>query len=395
MPLQARHPGSSTTKALLGTVLLKLDRRPEALDHLSAAVTSDEPAHWLTLAAAVGKDTAVECYALRRHFLRTPPVPDEDPWPRYIAVAMEHHDLRQTVRIIRHWYGRAEADAVLRRVLCESAIYLLSQLKTEALALRATALMQTSSEFLPGWEDAFDNSASLSAELVAAERRFARPAAVMSDGRPPSHSPARSTDFPSGRIVSFGNQRFGFIIAPAGDHYYFRIDNIEDKDLRDALLDGRWRTLGSVEFELLPRIRGHKYDRAIRIRPLLEGDSLVQRARRLLQSGQPAQAMHEVRRALDADPTDEAALGLEQEVKEGIRKGLGSRAGLPKGDGLYARAKRAQLVDLNLGVAEKLLKQAVFTGDNADSAVKNLASLLNQQGRVDEAISLLEDSSKG
>ena len=393
MPLQARHPGSATTRVLLGAVLLKLNRRPEALDHLSvAAVMSDEPAHWLTLAAA-GEDTAVECYALRRHFLRTPPVPDEDPWPRYIAVAMEHHDLRRTARIVRHWYGRAEADAALRRVLCESTIYLLSHLETEALALRATALMQTSSELLPGWEDAFDNGASLSAELVAAERRFARPAAATPDGRLPPHSPARSTDFPSGRIVSFGNQRFGFINAPAGDHYYFRIDDIEDEDLRDALLDGRWRTLGFVEFELLPRIRGHKYDRAIRIRPLLDGDSLVRRARRLLQSGQPTQAMHEVRRALDADPTDEAALGLEREVKESIGKGLGSRAGLPKGDGLYARAKRAQLVDLDLGAAEKLLKQAALTGDNAESAVKDLASLLNQQGRVDEAISLLEDSS--
>ena len=399
IPLEARHPGSATTRALLGTVLLKLNRRSEALDHLSAAaVVSDEPAHWLTLAAAAGEDTAVECYALRRHFLRTPLAPDEDQWPRYIAVAMEHHDLRQTARIIRHWYGRADADAALRRVLCESAIYLLSHLETEALALRATALMQTSSELLPGWEDAFDNSASLSAELVAAEGRFARPAAVMPDGRSPPHSPARSTDFPSGRIVSFGNQRFGFINAPAGDHYYFRIGDIEDGDLRDALLDGRWRTFGSVEFELLPPILGHKYERAIRIRPLLDGDSLVRRARRLLQSGQPAQAMHEVRRALGADPADEVALGLEREVKESIRKGLRSGAGLPKGvpkgDGLYARAKRAQLVDLDLDAAEKLLKQAALTGDNADSAVKDLASLFNQQGRVDEAISLLEDSSK-
>ena len=395
MPLEARHQGSATTRALLGTVLLKLNRGSEALDHLSAAaIMSDEPAHWLALAAAAGEGTAVECYALRRHFLQTPPVPDDDPWPRYIALAMEHHDLRQAARIIRHWHGRAEADAALRRVLCESVIYLLSHLETEALALRATALMQTSSELLPGWEDEFDGSASLSAELVAAERRFARPPAATRDRSSLPRSPARSTDIPSGRIVSFGNQRFGFINAPAGDNFYFRIGDIEDRDLRDALLDGRWRTLGSVEFELLPRIRGHKYDRAIRIRPLLDGDSLVRRVRRLLQSGQPAQAMHEVRRALGADPTDKAALSLEPEVKKRIRKGLRSGAGLPKGDGLYARAKRAQLVDLDLGAAEKLLKQAALTGDNAESAVKDLASLLNQQGRVDEAIALLEDSSK-
>ena len=395
MPLQARHPGSATTRALLGTVLLKVNRRSEAFDCLSAAaIMSDEPAHWLTLAAAAGEDTAVECYALRRHFLRTPPVPDEDPWPRYVAVAMEHHDLRQTARIIHHWHGRTEADVALCRLLRESVIYLLSHLETEALALRATALVQTSSKLPPGWEDAFNDTASPSAELFAAERRFDRPPPPTPDRESPPHSPARNTDVPSGRIVSFGNQRFGFINDPAGDHYYFRIGDIEDGDLRDALLDGRWRTFGSVEFDLLPRIRGHKYERAIRIRPVLGGDSLVRRARELLQSGQPAQAMHEVRRALGADPSDEAALSLEREVKESIRKGFRSGAGLPKGDGPYARAKRTQLVDLDLGAAEKLLKEAALKGDNAESAVKDLASLLNQQGRVDEAISLLEDSSR-
>ena len=114
----------------------------------------------------------------------------------------------------------------------------------------------------------------------------------------------------------------------------------------------------------------------------------------MLRAGQPAQAMHEVRRALGADPTDEAALRLEREVKENIRKGLHSGAGLPRGDGPYARARRAQLVDLDLETAEKLFKEAIRTGDNAESAEKDLASLLNQQGHVDEAIALLEDSSK-
>ena len=397
MPLEARHPGSATTRALLGTVLLKLNRRSEALDHLSAAaVMSDEPAHWLALAAAAGEDTAVECYVLRRHFLRAPPAYlMQIRGPDIIAVAMKHHDLRQTARIIRHWHGQAEADAALRRGLCESVIYLLSQLEAEALALRATALMRTSSELPPGWEDAFDDSASPSAELVAAERRFDRPPTPTPDrGSPPHFARRKSPMCRSGRIVSFGNLRFGFINAPAGDHYYFRIGDIEDEDLRDALLDGRWRTFGSVEFELLPRVGGHKYERAIRIQPLLDGDSLLRRARRLLQSGQPAQAMHEVRRALGADPTDEAALRLEREVKENIRKGLRSGAGLPKGKGPYARAKRAQLVDLDLDAAEKLLRQAIRTRDNTESATKDLASLLNEQGRVDEAIALLEDSSR-
>ena len=391
-PLQTRQPDFVATRSLLGRVLLKLNRQTDAIEHLSAAAAlSDAPAHWLALAAAAGENTALQCYALRRHFRLTPPSRADDPWFRYLAVAIEHHDLRDTAHIIRHWHGQPQTDPGARRVLCHSVIYLLSRVDAETPAMRgAAALASGTAELPPDWVEEFTNGASSSDALLAAERRFVRPPAPTPTAARPVRPPDENNGSSTGRIVSFGNQRFGFIDA-SGSTHYFRIDDVADERLHDALLDGSWRTFGAVEFDLLPS-PGHKYDRARNILPLQDSASLLQRARHLLVIGQPPQAMALVRRVLAADPNDEAAVRLEQEVKNAIRKGLRDGTGLPKGNGPYARAKRAQIVDLDLDEAEKLLEQAIRKRDKPESAIKDLASLLNQQGRGNEAIALLENS---
>ena len=395
-PLQSRYPGSATTRALLGRVLLKLNRQSDALEHLSAAAAlSDAPEQWLALAAAACENSALQCYALRRYFRLAPPTRGEDPWFRYLAVALEHCDLRNAAQIIRHWQEELETATEVRRLLSESVIYLLSRLEADALAMRAAnTLVRSSANLSPDWEEALVNGAPCSDELLATEERFVRPTVPTPAAAAGPVSPLYANDgTPSGRIASFGNQRFGFIDAHSGGTHYFRIDDVADERLRDALLDGSWRTFGAVEFQLLPSY-GHKYDRATDVLPLQNSDSLLERARHLLTIGQAPKAMPLVRRLLAADPNDPAACQLEREIKEEIRKGLRDGTGLPKGKGPYARAKRAQLVDLDLQKAEELLNQAIQQKDKPESAVKDLASLLNQLGRVNEAITLLENNSK-
>lgn len=71
-------------------------------------------------------------------------------------------------------------------------------------------------------------------------------------------------------------------------------------------------------------------------------------------------------------------------------KPLGS-ASLPRGGGFYQRAKRAELEEKNFAAAEEYFRQAIQRGeDRAESAVKDLASLLNRLNRFDEAIQELE-----
>ncbi len=425
-PLAKNYPDSAATRSLLGRVLLRLNRQPDATEHLAAAAAlSAAPEHWLALASAAGKDTATVCYSLRRYFGLTPPCDAEEAWFRYLAAA-NPIDLTGVAQVIHHWsVDKPKEDSDPDLLLSESLIHLLLSSGSPSLARDAAANLVHSAGRLPaGWHDALDRSAAPSEELRAVELRFTpseRTASPTQPLRPDAGSPERAAasatpeqirdirrkfkglpvrpdggdDGRHGRISSFGNQRFGFIREHGGDTvFFFRIDDVTDNVLQDALLDGRWRTSGEVEVEFnVHPSPGHKYDHAIGVVPIQNRESLLQRARAHLNTHQHAQARACVRRVLRADPTDETALNLEEKIRQNIRKQLSKGTGLPRDNGPYARAKRAQLVDQDPEEAERLLKQAIKEeGEKKGSAIKDLASLLQQHGRAQEAISLLEDA---
>ena len=63
---------------------------------------------------------------------------------------------------------------------------------------------------------------------------------------------------------------------------------------------------------------------------------------------------------------------------------------LPQGDTAYAKAKRAEYLERDLDKAENLYRRAIFLGERAPSAAKDLAGVLHQQGKTEEACSFLE-----
>ena len=395
-PLKVSHPRSPAIRALLGCMLLKLkQRRLDAIDHLAAAAQlSNAPSRWLALAAAAQHDSALQCYALRSHFSLISPVREMDSWYRYIGAAIEQNDLSMAGQLIRKWHKQPSTDPEVRCLLTESVIFVLSRLETDGVAMDVAPVLPKDPERLPpSWEDQFSKSASPSSALVAVERQFDRDQVEAELSAAQEHAPETTNGTPTGRIAFFGDQRFGFISTPSDSQFYFRISDVADQELRDALLDGTWRQFGPVEFEIHSS-RGHQYDRAKNVLPFQDQESLLRRAQHFLSDGQFSQAMGLIRRVLAADSCNKTAIRLEREVKDRIRKGLTYGIGLPKGHGAYARAKRAQLVDLDLVKAEELFKRAIEQNDRKESAVKDLASLFSQQGRVDEAIVLLEDSSK-
>jgi RNA recognition motif-containing protein len=67
---------------------------------------------------------------------------------------------------------------------------------------------------------------------------------------------------------------------------------------------------------------------------------------------------------------------------------------IPKDNKLYAQAKRAEYQHKNLKKAEILYKKAIKFNDRKLSAIKDLASLMNQQGKTEEAIILLKNNEK-
>ena len=414
-PLAQTHPESAPTRSLLGRVLLKLSRQSEAVEHLAAAAAlSEAPDHWLALAAATADDTATECYALRRYFGLTAPTDAKEAWFRYLAAA-NPIDLTGACQLIDRWSSEASGEtADPDHLLSESLVHLLLSSGSRELAQQAAANLVHDSARLPErWKEALDEATAPSDELRATERRLARPPTPTRSPprpvRPPDTSSENAVTPPTpdqiqalhrrfrhgredvrhGRIKSFGNQRFGFIQVDAGPTVFFRLQDVSDEGLRDELLDGQWSLSGEVEFAIYPS-PGHKYGHATSI-VRTSRDSLLHRARTHLETGQLAQAMGCVRRALQADPADDTARLLEAEIRQDIQKQLRRGTGLPRGNGPYARAKRAQLVNQDPDKAEQLLRQAIRTHDKKESAIKDLASLLQQHGRTKEAITLLTE----
>lgn len=62
---------------------------------------------------------------------------------------------------------------------------------------------------------------------------------------------------------------------------------------------------------------------------------------------------------------------------------------LPKGNSYYAQAKRAEYIRKDIPLAKSLLQRAIATGDRAESAIKDLASIHHQEGLTSVACSLL------
>jgi Flp pilus assembly protein TadD len=62
---------------------------------------------------------------------------------------------------------------------------------------------------------------------------------------------------------------------------------------------------------------------------------------------------------------------------------------LPTGDTAYAKAKRAEYLERDLDKAEGLYRKAIFLGERAPSAAKDLAGVLHQKGKTEEACQFL------
>ena len=63
---------------------------------------------------------------------------------------------------------------------------------------------------------------------------------------------------------------------------------------------------------------------------------------------------------------------------------------IPKGDSPYAMAKKSEYIEKDLSKAEYFYKLAIKQGDRPESAIKDLAGVIHQQGKTLEAIEILK-----
>lgn len=153
-----------------------------------------------------------------------------------------------------------------------------------------------------------------------------------------------------GNISAFYSERlYGFIVSTSNVTYYFHHRDVIDQYLRDELYKNI--TGQNIQFSNTPRISGHRYAQAIKI-CLIETVS----------------------------HTSEVTLPLKRY----------STGPLPSKDSIYSRAKLAEQAK-DFGQAAKLLQQVIENnGEYSNSAIKDLAALLNRQEQPQEAINLLD-----
>ncbi|WP_131796146.1 tetratricopeptide repeat protein, partial [Candidatus Protofrankia datiscae] len=113
---------------------------------------------------------------------------------------------------------------------------------------------------------------------------------------------------------------------------------------------------------------------------------LQEQASELARNGQHGQAINLIRRAIDLDPGNVTAKRLEEEWVAESR-----RSAVPVGNTPFALAERAKLLHRDYTAAERFYRQAIDADNRAESAAKNLASLLHQLRRSDEALIVLRD----
>ncbi len=176
---------------------------------------------------------------------------------------------------------------------------------------------------------------------------------------------------------------YGFLRDQDGQEYFFHSSAVIDADLLPKLKNLFFEQEIPVTFELAQGPKGDTI--AVSISAFRTVDETFKLALRYANEGEYHNAIRQIKKVLAAEPENPKAQALHEKWREYARV-----AGVPKGKNPYARAKQLQLIEKDPQHAEELFRLAIKKNDNKESAVKDLAQLLDQLGRTEEAIELLK-----
>lgn len=375
--LADQFPHSASIKRHLAYFYHLLGNYQESLNlYQAAAISSNNAWDWYNLAikALASEQDSLACYALGRFFQIIPNIEALSVWYVYIGLVRKFSDY-QTIRDIVQKRA-ASASEKESQLLLETGIYLL--LATGDKAFATDIIQRWIKGDVPQGlvSDAFARLQGQPNEtyqkLISefAEKKITQAAKVVPDN-------------PQGFIYSYRSDRsFGFLRDNDGQTYFFHITAVSDDDLLEQLRDFSPGKRIPVTFE---PSQGPKGPIAVRVSLHRTLDQMFARANEYASDGDYPKAIAFVKKVLEVNPNYPSAQEAYDKWREYARV-----SGVPRGSNPYARAKRVQLVEKDLERAAQLLRDAIRQGDNVESAVKDLAALLVQLGRSDEAIRVLE-----
>lgn len=375
--LADQFPHSASIKRHLAYFYHLLGNHQESLNlYQAAAISSNNAWDWYNLAtkALAREQDTLACYALGRFFQIIPNTEALSAWYIYIGLVRKFSDY-QTIKDIAQKRSAIASEKEVEIVL-ETGIYLLL-IAGDRIFAAGVAQHWIKGEALQGL--VLDAFAHLEGQP---DETYQKLVSEFVDQIPPQQTKTIS-DSPQGFIYSYRSDRsFGFLRDNAGETYFFHITAVSDDDLLEQLRDFSPGKRIPVIFE---PSQGPKGPIAIRVTLHRTLDQMFTRATEYASEGDYPKAIALVKKVLEVNPNYPSAQEAYDKWREYARV-----SGVPRGSNPYARAKRVQLVEKDLERAAQLLRDAIKQGDNVESAVKDLAALLVQLGRSDEAIEVLE-----
>jgi len=378
--LADRFPNSYTIRRHLAYLYWLSGNRQEAFE-LYKAIAPQYKYIWdwynlAALALAFGQEE-LACYSLEQFFYLAPFTEMLEAWYQYIRLLNKFSTYQPLDTIIKdNNRNYTEKECI---ILLETGIYLLMINNHE----------QTAIELVKKWQDGHPlRNLALEAFCFFDKKPNNEYQKIISQIKEEKTDQVVLKEIqPQGYIFTYKSDRYyGFLRGIDGGEYFFHRSAISDDDLFEQIRNLLPDKQIPVNFEVA---QGPKGPVAIGITLYRTIDKMIQRAVEYADEGDYSKAIAQIKKALDKNPDYPLAREYYETWREYARI-----SGVPRGLNPYARAKRVQLIEKDLERAAKLLHEAINQGDNAESAVKDLAALLVQIGRVEEAIDVLERNRK-
>ena len=370
-----RFQSSASVKRHLAYFYFLSNNRQAALkSYRQAAISSQNEIDWYNLAvvAQAAENGELACYGLSQVFHKSLATKESDAWYLYIDLLLKCNSHRDLIAICRAKSEKISQEETA--LLLDTAVYLLIMADAESAAREALrksiagVSVSDIREILPPL-----NREPTEGYQSVVKEFSKKPAISNLEARPPQ-----------GHIYSYKSHRgYGFIRDQKGTSYFFHVSDIDDPALRKELLHFTSESI-PVDFQVTQGHRGPKAIQISRHRTILDWYELAENA---ADADDYGVAISHIRRVLSINKNYPNAQENYDKWRDYARVST-----VPKGSSYFARAKQAQLVEKNLDKAEGLFRQAILQNDNIESAVNDLAMLLSQRGRFEDAVKIIEQN---
>ena len=427
--LGKKHPEKGVFSYNAGCFMSNLGRHSEAIEYFEKAFAAEKSPKYvynIACSALEIEDHKKAHIALALYFVEVLPSSAMDAWRVFCSLTENIHGYYALKRILDAVINKVDSiennentkDLEDFIVICKSIVYFLRENNKfeEAILIISSldeetwhidsirSIIDSCLNSLPQMPcSEYDEAVRLLEEKMNTMSQHAPPREkmnTMSQHAPPrekmntmsQHAPPREKMQKAegfrlmGYIYNYGYRNFGFLRDLSGTNYFFHRSAIIDDAIFHRLRDLSRGEKIPVDFEAT---RGPKGPVAVQISLHRTIDEIFKSAVNIAEEGDYPRAIAQIKKVLQANPNFPHAKELYEKWRGYARISV-----VPKGSNPYARARRAQLIEKDLEEAERLLRKAIGRKDNLESAIKDLAMLLAQKGRTQEAIDVLVKNRK-